>query len=146
MPLEITPSIRGQTQKHGCASEYPISTSEKLFVHRGQRPVCAYLHARIRERRAWLITLSLSLLSRSFLDELWRRRGDRNHRRVGGTPLLSWMSRFGTEISFFFPDRFFRDKGNVLRDENGKCAKPSVSSLRDEKIIYSIPGYSMDFY
>lgn len=59
---------------------------------------------------------------------------------------LSWMSRFGTEISFFFPDRFFRDKGNVLRDENGKCAKPSVSSLRDEKIIYSIPGYSMDFY
>lgn len=62
VPLEITPSIRGQTQKHGpgCASEYPISTSEKLFVHRGQRPVCAYLHARIRERRVAYNALSLA--------------------------------------------------------------------------------------
>lgn len=102
VPLEITPSIRGQTQKHGpgCASEYPISTSEKLFVHRGQRPVCAYLHARIRERRAWLITLSLSR-AHTLLDELWRRRGTRNHRGM----------------RLFFPDRFFRDKDNVLRDE-----------------------------
>ena len=80
-PLDSRPDTKAWTGRL-CASEYPISTSEKLFVHRGQRPVCAYLHARIRERRALAYNALSHTHTYTLLDELWRRRGTRNHRGV----------------------------------------------------------------
>lgn len=73
VPLEITPSNsgRGQKPRRGPRLRQQPNirshTGEKLFVHRGQRPVCAYhactrIYTRgIRERNeqeAWLFVLS----------------------------------------------------------------------------------------
>lgn len=92
-PLDSRPDTKAWTGRL-CASEYPISTSEKLFVHRGQRPVCVYLHARIRERRA----LAYNALSRTHTrTHFWMNYGDEG------------------ELEIIEGCGFFRDKDNVFK-------------------------------